>query len=417
MTSHACGKGNLVFVAGTRSIPLYLPTSVIDALRQTFYVKEAMVRSTVADYRTAAGRFLPKFAFAYLEGGAENEITLRRNRAAFDALAFKPRVLRDVSVIDTRTTLAGCPVAWPAVVGPTGLNGVFRRHADEKLAFAAQKAGLPFVLSTASTSLLESVRDRTNGDLWLQLYVQRDRRVAENLMARARAAKFSTLLLTVDTPVLGQRDDYVRTGFTMPLRWTPRLVWDIVTHPRWLAAVGVYGQPRLVNLSRSARLGAAIDDPMGTTTHRMDPSLNWRDIAWLRSHWDGKIFIKGIQTAEDARMAFAHDVDGVVLSNHGGRQLDGVRSPLDILAQTVSAMPRSAEVLVDGGILRGSDIVKAIALGARGVLLGRAPLYGLAAAGLDGTCDVLAMLHKEMQTCLTLLGCTALASLTADVLG
>jgi (S)-mandelate dehydrogenase len=193
--------------------------------------------------------------------------------------------------------------------------------------------------------LLEVVRDVTDGDLWLQLYVQENRRIAENMMARARAAKFSTLLLTVDTPVLGQRDDYVRTGFKMPLRWTPRLVWDIVTHPRWLATVGIYGQPRLVNLSRSAQLGAGIEDRMGASTHRMDQTLNWRDIAWLRTHWDGKIFLKGIQTVEDARTAFRHEVDGIVLSNHGGRQLDGARSPLDILAQTVSYAPRSAEVL------------------------------------------------------------------------
>lgn len=375
-----------------------------------------MVCSNIADYRTAARRVLPRFAFSYLEGGAENEITLRRNRAAFEALAFEPRVLRDVSTLDTSTMLAGRLAAWPAVVGPTGLNGVFCRRADEALARAAQAAGLPFALSTASTSLLEDVRDVTDGELWLQLYVQQDRRIAQNLMARAHAARFSTLLLTVDTPVLGQRDDYARTDFRMPLHWTPRLVWDIVSHPRWLATVGLHGQPRLVNLSRSARLGAGIEDRMGMNTHRMDQTLNWRDIAWLRKHWNGKIFIKGIQTAADARTAFSHEVDGVVLSNHGGRQLDGARSPLDILAQTVSDAPPSADVLMDGGILRGSDIVKAVALGARGVLLGRAPLYGLAAAGQSGVSDVLALLHSELQTCLRLLGCTELASLSPDIL-
>lgn len=375
-----------------------------------------MIRSNVADYRLAARRFLPKFAFAYLEGGAENELTLQRNRAALEALAFEPRVLRDVCALDTCTTLAGRAAAWPAVVGPTGINGIFRRHAEEALARAARGAGLPFALSTASTSLLEDVRTITDGDLWLQLYVQQDRRIAQNLMARARAAQFSTLMLTVDTPVLGQRDDYARTGFAMPVRWTPRLLWDLVTHPRWLAAVGLYGQPRLVNLSRSAQLAAGIDDPMGTRTHRMDQTLNWRDIAWLREHWHGKILLKGVQSVSDARRAFEHDVDGVVLSNHGGRQLDGARSPLDLLAATVSAAPRKAEVFVDGGIRRGSDIAKAVALGARGVLLGRAPLYGLAAAGQAGATDVLAMLHKELQTCMRLLGCTELADLTPDLL-
>lgn len=374
------------------------------------------IRSNVADYREAARRILPGFAFAYLEGGAENEITLRRNRAALEALAFEPRVLRDVSALDTSTTLAGRAAAWPAVIGPTGINGLFRRNAEEALARAAQKAGLPFALSTASTSLLEDVRNVTDGDLWLQLYVQQDRRIAQNLMARARDAKFSTLMLTVDTPVLGQRDDYARTGFAMPVRWTPSLVWDIVTHPRWLAAVGAYGQPKLVNLSRSAKLGAGIEDRMGTRTHRMDQTLNWRDIAWLREHWHGTILLKGIQSASDARTAFAHDVDGVVLSNHGGRQLDGARSPFDLLAETVSDAPRGAEVYVDGGMRRGSDIAKAVALGARGVLLGRAPLYGLAAAGEAGVTDVLAMLHKELQTCMRLLGCTDLADITPDLL-
>lgn len=374
------------------------------------------IRSNVADYREAARRFLPRFAFAYLEGGAENEITLRRNRAAFEALAFEPRVLRDVSTLDTRTTLAGQAAAWPAVVGPTGINGLFRRAAEEALARAAQKAGLPFALSTASTSLLEDVRNVTEGDLWLQLYVQQDRRIAENLMARARDAKFSTLMLTVDTPVLGQRDDYARTGFAMPVRWTPALLWDLATHPRWLAAVGIHGQPRLVNLSRSARLGAGIEDTTGTRTHRMDLTLNWRDVAWLRKHWQGRILLKGIQGASDARLAFAHDVDGVVLSNHGGRQLDGARSPLDLLGEVVADAPRGAEVFVDGGIRRGSDIAKAVALGARGVLLGRAPLYGLAAAGEAGVTDVLAMLHKELQTCMRLLGCPDLSALTSDLL-
>ncbi len=376
-----------------------------------------MIRSNVADYRLAARRFLPAFAWAYLEGGAENALTMRRNRAAFEALAFEPRVLRDVSALDTGTTLAGQAAAFPAVVGPTGINGIFRPRAEEALARAAQAAGVPFVMSTASTSLLEDVRQVSDGELWLQLYVQQDRRIAENLLARARAARFGALLLTVDTPVLGQRDDYARTGFGMPVRFTPRMLWDLATHPRWVAAVGVHGQPRLVNLARSARLAAGIDDPTGTRIHRMDQTLNWRDLAWLREHWHGKLYLKGMQTVRDACLAFDHGVDGVVLSNHGGRQLDGARSALDILAETVSEAPCSAEVYMDGGVRRGSDIAKAVALGARGVLLGRAPLYGLAAAGERGAYEVLAMLQRELQTCMRLLGCAAVAELTPELLG
>ncbi|WP_084169937.1 alpha-hydroxy acid oxidase [Paraburkholderia ferrariae] len=373
-----------------------------------------MAYSNVADYREAARRYLPDFAWSYLEGGAEESITMRRNRAAYESIAFAPQVLVDVTNVSTQTTLGGSAAAWPAVVGPTGLNGLYCRGAEEALARAAHAAGLPFALSTASTSLLEDVRAATDGDLWLQLYVQQDRRIAEDIMARARAARFSTLLLTVDTPVTGQRDHYARTGFTLPLRWTPRLLWDIATHPRWLAKVGVHGVPQLVNLARSARLGPGIAEQAAALGRQMDTSLDWRDIAWLRRHWPGKIFIKGIQTAADAALAFQHEADGVVLSNHGGRQLDGALSSIDILAHTAAIAPRGAEILVDGGIRRGSDIAKAVALGAKGVLLGRAPLYGLAAAGQDGARGVLALLHKEFDICMRLLGCTSIAALGAD---
>jgi (S)-mandelate dehydrogenase len=372
--------------------------------------------SNVADYRAAARRYLPAFAWSYLEGGAEDEVTMRRNRSAYESIAFAPKVLVDVSRVSTQTGLAGYQAAWPAVVGPTGLNGLYCRRAEEALAQAAHQAGLPFVLSTASTSLLEDVREASDGELWLQLYVQQDRRIAEDLMARAQAARFSTLLLTVDTPVTGQRDHYARTGFTLPLRFTPRLLWDVATHPRWLAAVGVHGVPQLVNLARSARLGPGIEAQAAALGRQMDTALNWRDIAWLRRHWRGRIFIKGIQTVADATTAFRHEADGVVLSNHGGRQLDGAQSPLDILAQTAACAPRGAQVLVDGGIRRGSDIVKAVALGANGVLLGRAPLYGLAAAGRAGAEGVLALLHKELDICMRLLGRTDIASLTPDCL-
>ncbi|SAL73416.1 L-lactate dehydrogenase [Caballeronia arvi] len=369
--------------------------------------------SNVDDYRAAAKRRLPDFAFSYLEGGSEDQLTLRRNRDAFAKISFAPRVLVDVSTIETRTTLAGQRAAWPAVVGPTGLNGLYRFRAEEALAKAAHAQGLPFALSTASTSLIEDVRAATDGDLWLQLYVQRDRAIAEDMMARARACGFSTLLLTVDTPVTGQRDHYKRTGFTLPLRWTPALIRDIAMHPRWTAAVGMHGVPQLVNIAKSARTGPGIEEQAAALNKQMDLALNWRDIAWLRRHWKGKILVKGIQTAADARRAFAHDADGVVLSNHGGRQLDGVCSALDILAEVAASAPSHAHVLIDGGVRRGSDIAKAVALGAEGVLLGRAPLYGLAVRGHDGAADVLAMLRRELEICMQLLGCPRIDGLDA----
>jgi (S)-mandelate dehydrogenase len=370
--------------------------------------------SNVDDYRAAARRRLPDFAFSYLEGGGEDEITMRRNRDAFAEVGFAPRVLVDVSKVDTRTTLAGQAAAWPAVVGPTGLNGLYCWRAEEALAKAAHAQGLPFALSTASTSLMEDVRAGSEGDLWLQLYVQRDRSIAENMMARARACGFSTLLLTVDTPVTGQRDHYKRTGFTLPLRWTPALIRDIALHPRWTASVGLHGVPQLVNIAKSARTGRGIEEQAAQLSRQMDLSLDWRDIAWLRRHWHGKILIKGIQTAADAKRAFDHDADGVVLSNHGGRQLDGVCSALEILPEVAAIAPTHAHVLIDGGVRRGSDIAKAVALGAQGVLLGRAPLYGLAVRGHDGAADVLAMLRRELEICMQLLGCPRIAELDAS---
>ncbi|MFM0152993.1 alpha-hydroxy acid oxidase [Paraburkholderia sediminicola] len=375
-----------------------------------------MAFANIADYRFAAKRFLPNFAFSYLEGGAEDEITMRRNRLAFERVMLAPRVLIDVTSVNTKVTLAGTAAAWPAVVGPTGLNGLYRREAEETLARSVCAAGLPFVLSTASTSLLEDVRKASDGDLWLQLYVQQDRRIAEDMMARAKASGFSTLLLTVDTPVTGQRDHYTRTDFTLPLRWTSKLLWDIAIHPRWTAAVGVHGVPELVNLAQSARLGPGIEAQAAALSRQMDMSLNWSDLAWVRRHWPGKLLVKGIQTVADAVMASRHCVDGVVLSNHGGRQLDGALSALEILADTVSVTPKGFIVLIDGGIRRGSDIAKAVALGADGVLLGRAPLYGLAASGSNGVSDVLSMLKKELEICLRLLGCPNIASLDASYL-
>ncbi|SAI01261.1 FMN-dependent dehydrogenase [Bordetella ansorpii] len=369
------------------------------------------MRANVEDYKKAARRFLPAFAYGYLEGGSEDEVTMRRNRRVFEDIVFSPRTMVDVGSVSLQCEMAGTAAAWPAVVGPTGLNGLFRHDADVALARQAHRAGLPFTLSTASTSLLERVREATAGELWLQLYVQRERRIAESMMARARACGFTTLLLTVDTPVTGQRDHYLRTGFTLPVRWTPRLLADLARHPRWVARVGRHGMPQLVNLSRSAGMGPDLAQQAAAMSREMDTALRWEDLAWIRRHWAGKVLVKGIQSVEDARRARQYGADGVVLSNHGGRQLDGAPSAIDILPHAVAELPRGFEILVDGGIRRGSDIAKAVALGARGVLLGRAPLYGLAADGEPGCAEVLALLRKELEICMRLLGCTDIRQL------
>jgi (S)-mandelate dehydrogenase len=358
----------------------------------------------VKDYRDLAQRRLSRFAFDYLEGGAEDGQALRRNRAAFEQLLFETRILRDVSQVDMGVELFGRRQSLPFLVGPTGLNGLFWPRAEEVLARAAHAAGVPFVLSTASTSLIEDVRAATDGDLWLQLYVQQDRRVAEDIMRRAREAGFSTLMLTVDTMVHGKRDHDVRNGFRMPVPFTPRLVADLALHPRWCwRMLRQGGSPQLINLARSAGVPVQLSAQAASMSRQMDLTLRWSDIAWLRDHWPGKVLVKGILSADDARLARESGVDGIVVSNHGGRQLESAPSPLQQLPAVVAAAGPMA-VLLDGGVRRGADIAKARALGAQAVLLGRAPLYGLAARGPAGATEVLTILRTELEIVLRLIG-------------
>ena len=371
----------------------------------------------VKDYRALARRRLTRFAFDYLDGGAEDGHTLARNLAAWQAVLFRPRALQDVTHVDPGIKLFGRAQAVPMLVGPTGLNGLYWPRAEEALARAARDAGVPFVLSTASTSLLEDVRAASDGELWLQLYVQRDRRIAESMMARARAANFHALMLTVDTMVHGTRDHDVRNGFRLPVPWTPRLMADIATHPRWCyRMLRQGGSPQLVNLARSSGLSADLQQQAAALSRQMDMSLTWNDLDWVRRHWAGPVIVKGILCADDARRALEHGAQGIVVSNHGGRQLESAPSPLERLPEIVEAAGPRMHVFVDGGVRRGSDIAKALALGARAVLLGRAPLYGLAARGPRGAAEVLAILHGEFETTLRLLGVTSAARLDAGSL-
>ena len=368
----------------------------------------------VKDYRQLARQRLSRFAFDYLEGGAEDGRTMARNVASWGDVTLLPRAMVDVSHIDTSTTLFGRAQSLPVFVGPTGLNGLYWPRAEEVLAQAAHAAGVPFVMSTASTSLLEDVRAASSGDLWLQLYVQKDRRIAENMMARAQAAGFSALMLTVDTMVHGKRDHDIRNGFRMPVPWTPRLLADLLSHPRWcLRMLRQGGSPQLVNLAKSAGVAANIQKQAAAMSREMDMSLQWSDLAWVRRHWKGPVIVKGLLTPADALQALNAGADGIVISNHGGRQLECAPSPLEQLPAIADAVQGRMQLLVDGGVRRGSDIAKALALGADAVLLGRAPLYGLASRGPQGVAEVLTILRSEFEIALRLLGVNRATSLDA----
>ncbi len=369
----------------------------------------------VKNYRDLARNRLSRFAFDYLDGGAEDGHAMARNLASWSRVTLKPRAMVDVTEVDAGVDVFGKRQALPVFVGPTGLNGLYWPRAEEALARAAHTAGVPFVLSTASTSLIEDVRAATDGELWLQLYVQKNRRIAESMMARAQTAGFNALMLTVDTMVHGKRDHDIRNGFRMPVPWTIRLMTDLAMHPRWcLRMLRQGGSPQLVNLARSSGTASNIEQQAAALSRQMDMGLTWDDIAWVRRHWRGQVIVKGLLTVGDALRAQRAGADGIVISNHGGRQLDAAPSPLEQLPPIADAVRSKMHIFVDGGVRRGSDIAKALALGAHAVLLGRAPLYGLAARGPRGVAEVMDILRDEFEITLRLLGVAHASRLSSN---
>jgi (S)-mandelate dehydrogenase len=363
----------------------------------------------VEAYRILAQRRLPKMLFDYLEGGADDEIGMKHNREVFEHYRLMPRRLVDVSKRDTSIELFGRHQAAPFMIGPTGLNAALWPKGDILLARAAEKAGIPFVLSTASNASIEEVAAASKGDLWFQLYIVQ-RRLAEQMVGRAEAAGYSTLVLTTDVGVNGNRERDLRNNFGLPVRYTPGLIYDGVTHPRWSLGFMLNGMPQLGNFVTA---DSSDVEMQATVMHRqMDASFSWDDFKSLRKLWPRKLFVKGIMRPDDAEHCVAAGADGVILSNHGGRQLDAAVSPLDVLAESRARI--SAPILIDSGYRRGTDIVKALALGANAVLLGRAPLYGLAAAGQAGVDDVLRLLKDEVDRTLAQIGCPSASQLSSD---
>lgn len=363
----------------------------------------------VADYREAARQQLPRFVFDYVDGGAEDQACMARNSRAIRDLCLLPKVLRDTSRIDTSTQVFGQTWRAPFAVAPMGLNGLVRPGGDLMLARAAAQAGVPFVLSTASNVRLEEVATRAQAP-WLQLYVMSDRSMAEQLVRRARRAGCGALVLTVDVPVSGYRERDVRNGFKLPFRPGPGTLLNLCAHPGWLLRVARHGMPAFVNLSETQGAETA-QQQAALLSRAMDRSLVWDSIAWLRQLWDGPLLLKGLLHPGDASRAAGHGLDGLIVSNHGGRQLDAAPATLDMLPRVIEAVRDRLPVFVDSGFRRGSDVAKAMALGAKGVFLGRPMLYGLATDGEAGATAVLQLLLDELVRTMTLLGASSVAEL------
>src|SRR3954449_6060919 len=373
--------------------------------------------ASVADLRRIAQRRLPGGVFDYIDGAAEDERTLAANAAAFAATTFRPRVLRGVEKIDISTTVLGRPVSYPLVLAPTGFTRIADPQGELAVARAAERAGLPYTLSTLSTRSIEEVRAVSNGRLWFQVYAWRDRGLVKEMIDRAAGARYEALVLTVDTTVLGRRERDVRRGFSLPPSIGPRTIVDGALHPAWTWAF-VRSEPiRFANVvGRDVGDGASpvtLSDYINT---QFDPGLSWGDVDWLRSAWDGPIVLKGVQTVDDAVLAAERGVDAIALSNHGGRQLDGAPAAFSLVAPVADAVGGRVEIICDGGVRRGSDIVKAVAAGATAAMAGRAYLYALGAAGERGVDRVLQWLRLDMERTMTLLGAGRVDELSPELL-
>ena len=375
--------------------------------------------ASVRDYRELARRRLPRQLFDYIDGGAYEESTMASNMADLEAIHLRQRVLRDVSSRRLATTVLGEELTLPVVLAPVGLAGMFARRAEVQAARAAARVGIPFCESTVSICGIEEVAAATDRPFWYQLYVMRDRSYAEDLMARAQAAGCRVLVLTVDLAVVGARYRDVRNGMAGALGPVQKLArgYDLARHTSWLRDVAIGGKPLTFGNLERAVPGASTPDAFREWVDgQFDPSVTWDDLAWVRENWTGSIVLKGILDPEDARRAVDHGADGIVVSNHGGRQLDAVPSTITALPAVVEAVGDRAEVLVDGGIRSGLDVVKALALGARACLVGRPWAYAVAARGEAGVRDVLRILRTEMEVALGLTGYADVADLDPSAL-
>jgi len=371
------------------------------------------------DYRELARRRLPHFLFEYFDGGSYAEVTLRRNIQDLEDIALRQRVLTDVSNLDLTTTLFGQKQALPIALGPIGLSGLAARRGEVQAARAAEKAGIPFCLSTVSACSLAEVAKGTEKPFWFQLYMIKDRGFMDSLFAEAKAAGCTTLLFTVDMPVPGSRYRDVRSGLAGApgFKGDVRRTWQAICRPDWAWDVGLLGRPHaLGNVAPVLGKNSGLEDFFGWMRNSFDSAISWADFDYIRSRWDGPLVIKGILDADDARKAADVGADGIVVSNHGGRQLDGVPSTASALPAIADAVGDRLTVLADGGVRSGLDVVRMLALGAKGVLLGRAWAYALAARGEAGVAHVLQLMEAEMRVAMALTACTNIAAIDRDIL-
>ena len=371
---------------------------------------------SIEDLRGAARRRTPRAIFDFFDGGAEDELTLGDNQAAFRRRRLLPRVLTDVSMVDTGVQLLGASSRLPLAVSPTGAVGFGWRGGDVAIARAAVAAGIAYTLSSAATASIEQVARAAPGRLWFQAYILKNRPFLDGLIARALAADYEALMITVDLPVGGKRERDFRNHFSVPFRFTARNLMDFARRPGWLLDILRYGMPvmeNMVGLEMQAKNATAIASSVGRS---YDPAFDWSSLQKIRDNWPRKLIVKGILRPDDAARVAAMGCDALVVSNHGGRQLDGAVATLDALPGVVQAVHGRIPVLLDGGVRRGSDVFKALALGASGVMVGRATLYGAVAAGEPGASRALAILQDELVRTMQLCGARSVAEITPDLL-
>jgi L-lactate dehydrogenase (cytochrome) len=370
----------------------------------------------IEDLREVARRKVPKAFFDYVDSGSYNEETLRANRADLETIKLRQRVMVDVSERSLATTVIGQKISAPFALAPIGLCGM--QHGDGEIlaAQAAEEAGIPFTLSTMSICSIEQVADATSRPFWFQLYVIRDRGFSRDILSRASAAKCNALVLTVDLQVLGQRHRDIRNGMTVPPEMRLSNIIEIARKPRWALSILKSKNKTFGNLAGHLEGIEDITSLAQWTNSQFDPALNWKDVEWIKKVWPGKIIIKGILDVEDARTAVKLGADAIVVSNHGGRQLDGAPSSISALPAIAQAVGSDTEVLFDGGIRTGADLLRALALGARACLIGRAYVYGLGAGGKAGVAKAIDILQKELSVAMALTGTTRVSDVGPQVL-